>query len=181
MAEANLAGRGARLGAILIDNVIPQLLNIPITLGAGLPGHNSDWTSMLTDPQSIPAFAEPTKGIPSLVILGSLLMIALWGLQMVWLSTRGQTVGKRILKIKIVKTGTNQNGGFWTNVVLRGIVPPLAVFILVVIGSFFLKGIWATLLFSCVPLYFLIDALFILKADRRCVHDLVADTQVVNA
>ena len=80
--------------------------------------------------------------------------------QLVLLTKQGQTIGKKLLGIKIALKETGENGGFATNVLKRGL----------------LSG-----LLNLIPLYFLVDSLFIFREDRRCVHDLIAGTVVVKA
>jgi uncharacterized RDD family membrane protein YckC len=91
-------------------------------------------------------------------IIGSLVDLAING---VLLARYGQTVGKKICKIKIIKT--------------TGEVPTL-------FDSFVKRHF----LFTCLQqipyaggLIVLIDALFIFRDNRRCLHDLVAGTIVV--
>ena len=72
----------------------------------------------------------------------------------------GQTIGKKALKVRIVKADTGLNGGFVPNVLLRAIV----------------NGFFGT-----VPFYSLVDVLLIFRDDRRCIHDLVTGTRVVQA
>jgi uncharacterized RDD family membrane protein YckC len=85
---------------------------------------------------------------------------ALIAIQIYFLSSRGQTIGKMVMNIKIVKVDTNKNGGFGANVLMRGIV----------------NGI-----LTMIPLYSLVDVLFIFREDRRCIHDMIAGTRVVEA
>lgn len=80
--------------------------------------------------------------------------------QVVLLTVAGQTLGKKALDIRIVKVETGRNGGFVTNVLLRSI----------------LNGA-----LGLIPLYSLVDILFIFRSDRRCIHDLIAGTVVVKA
>lgn len=94
---------------------------------------------------------------PLFVVFG---IAGLVGYQMYLLTTLGQTIGKKAMNIKIVKTDTEENGGFVTNVLIRGI----------------LNGI-----IGFVPFYALVDILFIFREDRRCIHDLIASTRVVEA
>lgn len=89
-------------------------------------------------------------------VLGILALIAL---QWYLLSVQGQSIGKFALKIKIVKVADGTNGGFVTNVLVREI---------------------ANGFLSIVPLYGLVDILFIFRKDRRCVHDHLAGTEVVD-
>ena len=90
--------------------------------------------------------------------------LALLIVQAIFLIKRGQSLGKMIVGIKIVKVSDESVPGFVKVFVLRMFVPSL------------LTGIpylgW---------LLGLIDTLFIFRDDRRCVHDLIAETKVVNA
>jgi uncharacterized RDD family membrane protein YckC len=78
--------------------------------------------------------------------------------QMVLLIKDRQTLGKKALRIRIVKMDTGENGGFVPNVLLRLIVNGLL---------------------GIIPLYGLVDILFIFRGDRPCIHDMIAGTQVV--
>ena len=91
---------------------------------------------------------------------GLLLLLAVLIVQAVLLTRDGQSLGKKVLDIRIVVYRTGDNGGFVPNVLLRVVVNGLLGFI---------------------PLYGLIDILFIFRKDRRCIHDLIAGTVVVNA
>ncbi len=82
--------------------------------------------------------------------------------QIVLISIRGQSLGKMMLGIQIVRYVDEENPGFLRAIVLRAFVPGL-------IGSIPYIG----MLFS------LLDALFIFRADKRCLHDHIADTKVV--
>jgi uncharacterized RDD family membrane protein YckC len=75
-------------------------------------------------------------------------------------SKQGQTLGKRFVGIRIVMKDTLENGGFVVNVLKRG----------------FLNG-----LLSLIPGYFLVDSLFVFRDDRRCIHDMIAGTVVIQA
>lgn len=86
--------------------------------------------------------------------------IAIFIVQAVLLSKLGQTIGKKVLNIRVVMVNTGYNGGFVPNVLLRLVVNQL-------IAGF-------------VPPYHLVDPLFIFRRDRRCIHDLIAGTRVVN-
>jgi uncharacterized RDD family membrane protein YckC len=130
-ARGDLAGRWTRLGAVLIDVV---LLYCPIVV----------WQA------SSPEAAGVLIGLWWLIVLI---------VQVVLLTRSGQTVGKRLVGIRIVNKDTGQNGGFVPNVLLRGLVNGLL---------------------NVIPLYGLVDALFIFREDRRCLHDLIANTIVVS-
>jgi uncharacterized RDD family membrane protein YckC len=94
-----------------------------------------------------------------LLLLGSLVVMVI---QIWWLTTRGQTIGKRALGIRIVRASDGENPGFLFAVALRYAVPSLISFI-PLIGFIFS----------------LTDILFIFRSDRRCLHDLIAGTRVV--
>jgi len=77
----------------------------------------------------------------------------------IYVKANGQTIAKRWLKIKVVRAdGSRASLGriFW----LRNVVNALL---------------------GIIPLYGIIDSLFIFSESRQCLHDKIADTIVVNA
>jgi len=92
---------------------------------------------------------------PMIAVVG---LMALVACQIYFLSSLGQSIGKKVMGIRIVKNTTGENGGFGTNVLVRLIANGILGF---------------------VPLYSLVDVLFIFRQDRRCLHDLIAGTKVV--
>jgi len=129
--KESLAGRGQRFLARLIDSLIPAA---PVVF-----------------------FILAIEFIPW-VVVGILALLAVLVIQILFLSMFGQTIGKSIVKIKIVKISNGKNGGFVTNFLLREIV----------------NGI-----LTLIPFYSLIDILLIFREDRRCIHDFIAGTCVV--
>lgn len=85
--------------------------------------------------------------------------IALTLIQWNLIATRGQSIGKLLLGMRIVNEG-GQCPGFVQGVVLRN---------------------WLRAALSFIPLFSLIDALAIFGESRRCVHDFIAGTRVVDA
>jgi uncharacterized RDD family membrane protein YckC len=87
--------------------------------------------------------------------------LALVGLQAYLIATTGQSIGKRWFKIKIVKLDGSQVN-FVTGVLVRQ---------------------WLITLLQYIPgigsVTSLIDVLFIFRADRRCIHDFLAGTKVI--
>ena len=79
------------------------------------------------------------------------------------LATRGQTLGKVLLKTQIVSVKDNSILPLWRIFALR-YLPLSAVSLVPVVGNIFA----------------LVNILFIFRADRRCVHDHIAGTKVVN-
>jgi uncharacterized RDD family membrane protein YckC len=74
----------------------------------------------------------------------------------------GQTVGKRLLGIRIVRVQDDANPGFVHAVLLRSVVP-----IIIRAIPMFGLGFW------------LVDVGCIFRTDKRCLHDLIAGTKVV--
>lgn len=143
------AGRGVRLGAVLLD-VVPAAI-VAIVAAILIPAVGSDGG----------------KGINTLggVLLGVmvLLMLGYAVYQLVQLHRTGQTFGKKVLGIKIVRTDGSR-AGLGRIFLLRMFVPGLA-------GAVPFIG----------PLFSLADPLFIFGEERRCLHDMIADTIVVVA
>lgn len=143
-----LAGRGQRLGAAMVDGIIAIVLAIPTMFLLG-------------------TFEYLKAGRPmplSLMIVSTGLGFLTFALiNFYFLRTNGQTVGKKVIGIRIVGMD-NQLASVWRILGLRAlpisIVAPLPV------------------LGQLLPL---IDVLFIFRKDRRCVHDLIAGTRVVRA
>ncbi|MEM6823360.1 MAG: RDD family protein [Verrucomicrobiota bacterium] len=95
------------------------------------------------------------------VLLSLFLFLALVGVQVWQLSSRSQTLGKRFLKIHIAdKEGKRADLG--RTLVLRQIIPNI-IFSIPILGLIF----------------FLVDAAFIFRENRRCIHDLIAGTIVL--
>jgi len=103
---AALAGRGVRLGAVLLDGVVGLL--------AMTPG----MVAMFT-----------LEGDPDIPIAGVLLLglgvLSLMVYQVYLLTSSGQTIGKRAAGIRIVRHDDGSNPGFVRAVALRGLLPGL--------------------------------------------------------
>lgn len=144
--EAPLAGRGARLAGAIIDGVI--LLGLWWIVGKVTP-----WN--IFSPKMAEAGMVALLGMQ---MLGLLLFAIVNGYL---LMTRGQTVGKMLLGMRIVR----QDGAAASPGRLIGLRYGVG---------------W---LLSALPVvgmvYALVDCLLIFRADRRCVHDLIANTIVV--
>lgn len=158
-AEAPLAGRGERLLAQLLDNVIFLALALPggimIALAAARAGFR-----FAMGLENLATVAGIGAGVAVLAFAGIILAIV----QLWMLITRGQTLGKRIMEIRIVRLDDESNPGFVHVFLLRAIVPGI-------LGAIPMVG-WG---------FTLTDIFFIFRADRRCLHDLIAHTKVVKA
>jgi uncharacterized RDD family membrane protein YckC len=152
-----LAGRGARLGATVLDGLIGCLLiYVPffIYVGAsGLPGLSG------ADGQF-----DPAVFLQSGVLLSLLPGTVIYAAITIWLVARnGQTMGKKLLGIKVVRSNGAKAGLgriFW----LRNMV-------MVLISLIPIAGGIASL----------VDVLLIFRESRKCLHDQIADTIVVKA
>lgn len=145
-----LASRGSRLLAIIVDGLLVGVIGFFIATGIG--------GIIFAQTGSLPT-ADPSS-MQWLGVLPFVAIIAMIIVQFYLLAARGQTIGKILLHIKIVDINTGENGGFVPNVVMRTLVNGLL---------------------GIIPFYGLVDILFIFREDRRCVHDLIAKTTVINA
>jgi uncharacterized RDD family membrane protein YckC len=143
-----LASRGARLGAAMLDGLMLfMIIAVPLLAGIYLMERGKNSSSGL-----------PVSSIVWFWIAGAAFLAYLI-YNIVIMTTRGQTLGKKWLGIRVVTNPDGQNPGFVKNVVLRA----------------FVNGIIGNI----VPFYPIIDACFIFREDRRCLHDMIADTIVV--
>ena len=94
------------------------------------------------------------------LVVGFILFLLIHGYL---IATRGQTVGKALLKIRIVRSDGSP-ASFGRIVGLR-YLPTSVLASIPVIGT----------------IYGLLDVLLIFRASRRCLHDNIADTIVVTA
>ena len=161
------ADRLTRFLAMLIDSAIGVLCALPgaLVLGSAFfqividasRGLEPDFTDI-----------EPGRLLLGMALIGlgtfSLLLV-----QIIMVSMRGQTIGKRLLGIRIVRNLDGSNPGFARAWLLRslvvGLIGTLAALILPMLGNVFS----------------IVNYAFIFRADRRCLHDLIADTKVVKA
>jgi uncharacterized RDD family membrane protein YckC len=109
--------------------------------------------------------AASTSGSSSSSIAALGLVLSLVGaIAWVWLTIRfliknGQSIAKKLLGIKVVRVDGSRasiSRIFWLRNILNGFI-------------------------SIVPLYGLLDSLFIFGESRQCLHDKIADTIVINA
>jgi uncharacterized RDD family membrane protein YckC len=150
--------RLSRLGAVLLDGLI---FSLPLT-----PSYISGFSAMAhTNPRNFNYFrfwaAMASSGISFYV--GALIVLALLVIMTVLVYRNGQTIGKKLVGIKVARTDGSRASLariFWLRYLLNSVfmwVP-------------FLGGI-----------YFLIDSCMIFGEQRRCCHDYIADTIVIRA
>jgi uncharacterized RDD family membrane protein YckC len=144
------ASRGARLGAMLIDHVM-VLLGFAVIGMFVYPSVFDDAPSDLT-----PMIAAML--LQAAIALGLYLLLNGW-----LLATRGQTIGKVALRIRVVRPDGSE-GGFLRLFFVRYAASQMLYMIPLVGG-----------------LYALADCLAIFRDSHRCLHDNLADTIVVKA
>jgi len=130
-----LADRLLRVGATLIDALL-----VAVVLVAGY-----------------------VAGTIAEVVFG-LGMLALATMQLVMLTQSGQTIGKRLVGIRIVDATSGDHAGFFRVVVLRTL----------------LNGALCGVPYAG-QAYALVDYCFVFREDRRCLHDHIAGTKVIKA
>ena len=150
-----LAGRGERLGAVLLDGLVFAMMVYTPLLFVGVPAV----IAAIKTKQPLVWAAGMAIGF---AVAGVMLLV--WAvITILFVNRNAQSIGKKIVGIKVVrKDGSRAGIGriFW----LRNIVNILPSMIPVVGG-----------------VYGLVDALLIFGEPRQCLHDKIADTIVVRA
>jgi len=85
--------------------------------------------------------------------------LALMSVQCYQLATRGQTIGKRLLRLRIVMKDTGQLAGFWRVVGVR---------------------LWLNSLFAMWLPYGIADIAYLFSSDQMTLHDRIARTKVIS-
>ncbi len=144
--DFELATRGSRLAAVVLDALcfaVPGLVVIPFS--------------------SIDAITTFRSSAMWAIAFLGIIFVALVVVNIYLLATRSQTIGKRIMRIRIVRTD-GARAGFWRIFGLRILVNTMIANI-PIIGT----------------LYALVDILCIFRESHKCLHDNLADTIVVKA
>jgi uncharacterized RDD family membrane protein YckC len=161
-----LAGRGIRTGAAVVNALIYFLCMMP--------------GSVQMSRRLLEEYPELAKGgIPQMDQID--LTVFAQGILWVWagilgamfvqtllLTLRGQNIGKLLFGARVVRFDNGQPAGFVRGALLRFLLP---VSIMILLNLAFPLGL----------LFLAVDYAFIFRADRRCLHDLIAGTMVVRA
>lgn len=149
-AELVLADRVMRFVAFIVDMAILMGIVIVIAIVAAI---------------ALPAMQKSGNGeavaIIVFTVVGGGALLSLMIYNMVLIHRYGQTIGKRMFKIKILRTDGSRCSllryifARWLPVSLLGAIPLLGY------------------------VFQLVDPLMIFRSDQRCLHDLIADTIVV--
>jgi uncharacterized RDD family membrane protein YckC len=143
-----LAPRTTRLLAAILDGIIVGVMvYVPALVVIGATGGFEET-------------GNPDPGDLTLPFALGVIGAIAWGwITLLLVARYGQTMGKRLLEIRVVRSdGSQASLGriFWLRNVVNGLL-------------------------GIIPLYSLIDHLLIFGQRRQCIHDLIADTIVVKA
>jgi uncharacterized RDD family membrane protein YckC len=153
--------------ASLLQRFLGALLDSLFAMFCGVPGFVLMIIGMVVMEQQQRENPGDSPDFPLLMLLG-MLLIAIGSLVMlavqIWLlATRSQTLGKFVMKTQVVDFETGQPADFVHCAILRILINSL-------IGSI-----------PCVGgIYSLVDIFYIFREDRRCIHDLIASTTVID-
>lgn len=139
------SSRLVRLGAVLLDSAVIVVPAIVVAI-------------------AMPSLSLRQSGSGSEIVFGilGLGILAFFAYQLYLLYAHGQTLGKKLLGIKIVRSDGSR-AGLGRIIALRYLVPGL-------IGAIPFIGF----------IFSLADPLFIFGEEKRCIHDMFADTIVVD-
>lgn len=144
--EKPLASRWARLGASIIDSIIILLVVAPVMYFTG----------------GFDGFMEGVQpGFVYMLGMGILNFIVFFAINYRYLIANGQSIGKKVLDIKIVD--------------LNGNVPVFQPQLLIRYAVYVLPGQIPVI----GTIFSLVNVLFIFGKEKRCIHDLAAKTKVV--
>lgn len=146
--STELAGCGLRLGGAIIDSLIALAIIFPVM-------YATSYFAMVK---------EGNVSIMTIVGMGVFGIAVFLTLNGYLLAKHGQTIGKRLVKTRIVSIHDDR-------------ILPLAKVISLRYLPLWIVG-WIPIVGSVASL---VDPLFIFRADKRCVHDHIAGTKVINA
>ncbi len=161
-----LASRGRRLAAVLLDGLIFVLifLVVAILVIASVPNGREELARIIT------AYMEAETDYFQLQLLNPWIyveivfyLVAYFIINGYYLATRGQSLGKMILDIRIVDADTHQVVPLTRIIFLRYFIFDTASFINLFLGL----------------IVEIVDMFSIFRRDRRMIHDLVANTVVI--
>ncbi|HEY7286215.1 MAG TPA: RDD family protein [Vicinamibacterales bacterium] len=155
--------------AVVRDIVDPEAEVMPADRGTRLGAALLDgivFGALVYVPALVGALATPrqsfgaTPTLSALTVVLGLIGFCVWSFFTIrYVNANGQSIAKKMLGIRVIRTnGSPASLGriFWLRNVVNGVI-------------------------SFIPLYGLVDVLFIFTESRRCLHDRIADTKVVIA
>jgi uncharacterized RDD family membrane protein YckC len=157
--DAVLATRGARFGAKLLDGLLDLALCIPgmIWLFSAMSEPQQSRQLGMYSQSVEPNYGAMIGPIAAMVVP----LLALTAYQWYLIATRGQTLGKKWLNIRILRTDGSPVG-FVNGVILRNWIM-----------QFLAQIPWIGGIIS------LVNICFIFGSEQQCLHDKIAGTKVV--
>jgi uncharacterized RDD family membrane protein YckC len=157
--QAVPAERGTRLGAAILDSFVFMLMvYTPLFIGGVFAGVTS--TIPAAGVEDAAAAADGANLAIGIAGIFTFIGLIVWlVITIVLMRRNGQSIGKKATGIKVVRSDGSPVSLarlIWMRNVLNWVI-------------------------SIIPLYGLIDALFIFGESRQCLHDKLADTIVVKA
>ena len=146
--DQELASRWSRFFAMLLDSFLIMLFLMPAVYFLGI------WQILIAE--------ESTLTIDLLLSLSGILTYLI--LNGYLLATEGQTLGKKLLGIRIVDSESGQILTFTK-----------------VFGLRYMPVFICSQIPALGQIIGLIDALLIFRKDKRCLHDMIAKTKVIKA
>jgi uncharacterized RDD family membrane protein YckC len=145
------ADRGTRLGAAILDSVV-FMVAVYLPLMVTL----FSMARIETNPEDADQFESVAVGAAVAGLIG----LVIWGwFTLKFMARNSQSIAKKWLRIKVVRAdGSRVSLG--RLIMLRNVL------------------VW---ILSMIPLFSVIDALFIFSESRQCIHDKIADTIVIKA
>jgi uncharacterized RDD family membrane protein YckC len=152
MPDGGLADRGARLLAAIVDGLILMAITLPLMWVGG-------YIELVME-SSLRGAAVPFTTTLMWSAVGFVTFMLVQGMP---LAKTGQTLGKKLLGIRIVHLDGSQPT--LVTLLVKRYLPVQVTNLVPFVGG----------------LIGLVNVLLIFRADRRCGHDLIAGTQVVKA
>ena len=169
--DVHIASPGARVTAYLLNNLFTFLIWLPFIV---MVIFTFDVNEELVSESSF--FNTPEYFAITFFI--SLAVYLVFGIfQLYYMSRDGQSLGKKIMGIRVLKND-GSNPGFEGTVLIREVVWALVVGVVVTFVSLVTSDIGGNLV-SLLMAFINFIMLFSVKRDRRTLYDMLADTVVV--
>src|SRR5688572_16274447 len=153
------ASRGSRFLAAFVDGLLQAPVALPVMIALIL--------AIFRNPQAQPSLAMYGAAFMAGGLFTVVLAVPWLVLNILFVVRNGQTIGKKIVGIKVVRRDGSRaslSRIFWLRNVVNLVLTTGLEAVLGGLGS----------------LYSLVDHLLIFRASRQCLHDTIADTIVVN-
>ena len=169
--DVHIASPGARVAAYLLNNLFTFLIWLPFIV---MVVFTLDESKELVSESSL----SNTPEYFAITFFISLAVYLVFGIfQLYYMSRDGQSLGKKIMDIRVLKSDGN-NPGFEGTVLIREVVWALAVGVVVTIVSLAISDTGGNLI-SLLIAFINFIMLFSVKRNRRTLYDMLADTVVV--